>query len=106
MKRNTRLSTAKKALIFDLSALLALLAVYVGLLLSFFVFGFFLAFLGVVWLIGSPVVGIVLGIIALTEKNRTRSDTASAIVAIVLPVVVVITVILLFSTGVFVIRFM
>lgn len=106
MKRNTRLSLAKKAILYDASTLVGLLAVWLGLLLHFFNFSFVFLFLGIVWTFTAPIIGIVLGILALTEKDRTKSDTAWAVTAIVLPVVVVVTVILLFSTGVFVIRFM
>ena len=53
------------------------------------------------------IAGIACGIVALTKKNKlTKGGAALSIIAIALPVVVCAVVILLFSTGVWVIRLM
>ena len=55
----------------------------------------------------TPFAGVACGIVALTKKNKlTKGGTALSIIAIALPVVVCAVVILLFSTGVWVIRLM
>lgn len=65
--------------------------------------GLLMAFLSIF----TPFAGIACGIVALTKKNKlTKGGTALSIIAIALPVVVCAVVILLFSTGVWVIRLM
>ena len=65
--------------------------------------GLLMAFLSIF----TPFAGIACGIVALTKKNKlTRGGAALSIIAIALPVVVCAVVILLFSTGVWVIRLM
>lgn len=65
--------------------------------------GLLMAFLSVF----TPFAGIACGIVALTKKNKlTKGGAALSIIAIALPVVVCAVVILLFSTGVWVIRLM
>ena len=65
--------------------------------------GLLMAFLSIF----TPFAGIACGIVALTKKNKlTRGGAALSIIAITLPVVVCAVVILLFSTGVWVIRLM
>ena len=55
----------------------------------------------------APIAGIVCGIITLADKQRrSRGAVAASIIAIALPVIAAATVILLFSTGVFVINLM
>lgn len=65
--------------------------------------GLLMAFLSIF----TPFAGIACGIVALTKKNKlTKGGAALSIIAIALPVVVCAVVILLFSTGVWVIRLM
>lgn len=65
--------------------------------------GLLMAFLSIF----TPFAGIACGIVALTKKNKlTKGGSALSIIAIALPVVVCAVVILLFSTGVWVIRLM
>lgn len=65
--------------------------------------GLLMAFLSIF----TPFAGVACGIVALTKKNKlTKGGTALSIIAIALPVVVCAVVILLFSTGVWVIRLM
>lgn len=65
--------------------------------------GLLMAFLSIF----TPFAGIACGIVALTKKNKlTRGGAALSIIAIALPIVVCAVVILLFSTGVWVIRLM
>lgn len=65
--------------------------------------GILMAFLSIF----TPFAGIACGIVALTKKNKlTKGGAALSIIAIALPVVVCAVVILLFSTGVWVIRLM
>ena len=65
--------------------------------------GLLMAFLSIF----TPFAGIACGIVALTKKNKlTKGGIALSIIAIALPVVVCAVVILLFSTGVWVIRLM
>lgn len=65
--------------------------------------GLLMAFLSVF----TPFAGIACGIVALAKKNKlTKGGAALSIIAIALPVVVCAVVILLFSTGVWVIRLM
>lgn len=104
-----KLSLAKLALLLDASVLVAALFILLSSFLSFlglYALIFIIIFVLAIWIIAAPLCGIVLAILALTRKERTKSDTVCAILAIVLPVVIVLTLILLFSTGVIVIRFM
>ena len=65
--------------------------------------GLLMAFLSIF----TPFAGIACGIVALTKKNKlTKGGAALSIIAIALPVVVCAVVILLFSTGVWIIRLM
>lgn len=65
--------------------------------------GLLMAFLSIF----TPFAGIACGIVALAKKNKpTKGGTALSITAIALPIVVCAVVILLFSTGVWVIRLM
>ena len=65
--------------------------------------GLLMAFLSIF----TPFAGIACGIVALTKKSKlTKGGAALSIIAIALPVVVCAVVILLFSTGVWVIRLM
>ena len=65
--------------------------------------GLLMAFLSIF----TPFAGVACGIVALTKKNKlTKGGAALSIIAIALPVVVCAVVILLFSTGVWVIRLM
>lgn len=65
--------------------------------------GLLMAFLSIF----TPFAGVACGIVALTKKNKlTKGGTALSIIAIALPVVVCAVVILLFSTGVWIIRLM
>lgn len=99
------ISTAKIALIFEASAIAAAFFAWLvfligsGLLLLVF-------FLLCLWVVIASIVGIIMGIAALFDKNKTRSDRFCAIAAILLPPLAVLVLILLFSAGVIVIRFM
>lgn len=65
--------------------------------------GLLMAFLSIF----TPFAGVACGIVALTKKNKlTKGGAALSIIAVALPVVVCAVVILLFSTGVWVIRLM
>ncbi|MBP5372596.1 MAG: hypothetical protein J6Y44_00225 [Clostridia bacterium] len=56
--------------------------------------------------LGAPIAAIILGTIYLLDKNKSKLGIALSIIAILLPIIAVITIILLFSTGVLVIRLM
>jgi len=102
-KPKRRLSSSKLALIFDVSAALAY--GLSELLAEFRILTSLVPFL-VLWIVVAIVVGVVLGIIGLADSTRTKADTVCSIVSITLPALIILILILLFSTGVLVIRFM
>ena len=53
-----------------------------------------------------PIAGIIVAVVGLCLQNRNKISIALCIVAIVLPILVVLITIILFSTGVFVIALM
>lgn len=100
-RKRRRLSLAEKALIVVLSS-----AVSGGLSLLVAQFSFIIAAILVLYMVAAPVAGIVMGITAMFERERTKRTVVTAAVAVALPLVAVLVVILCLSTGVFVIRFM
>lgn len=73
-----------------------------GLWLPFTFLGILVAFVGVVM----PFVGIALGIVAVVLGRKSRAVLAIGVLNIVIPVVFALLCVVMFSTGVWVIRFM
>lgn len=101
-----KLSVSKKALIFEGSGILAFFFAWMTLDLSFHAFFIFVFCLSCLWVVASAIVGVILGISGLFRKEKTKSDIFCSIIAIAFPLLTVLLTVLLFSTGVFVIRFM
>lgn len=101
-------SFSRTALIIEgtaiLSALLSVGMIYsvIGIAtpLIFFTAAFFL------WTFIGPIIGIIMGILALCDGERSKPDLIRSIIAVTAPVAAVLTLILLFSTGVIIIKFM
>lgn len=106
MKNKKKLSLGKRALILEVCAIFACILLLLSTSMPYvpFLRGF-LVILSTLYLLSAPIAGIVVGITALTQKE-SRSDYICAILAIIIPFLTTLTIILLFSTGALVIRFM
>ena len=97
------LSLAKTALAFEGSAVAAALLIRLGAGVGF---PFSVLFLSSIWVVVGAIAGTIMGIGAFFDKEKTKSDVVCAIIAAALPVLTVLILILLLSSGVIVIRFM
>lgn len=96
-----RLCLAEKALTVELSAIVS-----GGMSVLIAPVAFVVAALLVLYTVAAPFAGMIMGVTALLDRERTKRDTVFAAVSIALPAAAVLIIILCFSTGVFVIRFM
>lgn len=104
--RQKALKSSFKGLCIFLSAFISLgLAIgcfYISFIWITFVF--FVIF--GIWTLVAPVISCIWGFVGLFDKYRTKGSIAVSVLSFVLPIVTVLTIILLFSTGALVIRFM
>lgn len=106
-KRRINLTLAQKALIVEGVAALAVPLEYFLLYVLFLPVTWILLAVVFLYIAAAPFIGCILGIVGLcTERPLKKLEIALSVAAIAIPVIVILTVIICFSTGVFVIRFM
>lgn len=105
-ERRKALKIALKGLYIELSAIPAALLALLCAVASFSTFALFVFIALCLWVFVGPCIGCVWGFVTLFMKYKSRASIAVSLISLLLPVVVVVTIILLFSTGVLVIRFM
>lgn len=106
-RRKKALKFAFKGLYIELSSIISAILATLSLLVGFWSsFVFFLFVIFALYTLVAPVVGCVLGFVNIFDSYRTRGSVIVSVISFLLPIVTVVAIILMFSTGVIVIRLM